>query len=447
MYKNVREEALRMLERIEKEGAYSHLLLNHVLNEGMISDKDESLLTELVYGTIKRKNTLDYYIDPFIKKGVDSLQSWVLQLLRMSVYQFVYLDRVPERAVIHEAVQIAKKKGHKGISGLVNGVLRSMQRNGLPSIDETLSFAERLALKASHPVWLIEDWIATYGEEKTEEMAYANLQPPVLSIRVNQTKTDKQNLKHRLEDEGCIVIDGYVAEDALLVTAGNVVDTDAYEEGMCMIQDESSMLTARFLHPMPGMNVLDACAAPGGKTTHAAELMDNKGTVKAFDLHQKKISLINEQVQRLGLSAIETKAVDARSLTAELEPQSFDRVLVDAPCSGLGVVRRKPELKWQKDKADLKRLPFIQTDILNEAATMVKPGGRLVYSTCTVRKEENEEILDAFLEKNPSFTRDKDAKMSLPEKVTDNLAEGELTIFPQDFDSDGFFMAALKRLS
>ncbi|RSL31413.1 16S rRNA (cytosine(967)-C(5))-methyltransferase RsmB [Salibacterium salarium] len=448
MYKNVREEALRMLERIDKEGAYSHLLLNHVLNEGSISHKDESLLTELVYGTIKRKNTLDYYIDPFIKKGVDSLQSWVLQLLRMSVYQFVYLDRVPERAVIHEAVQIAKKKGHKGISGLVNGVLRSMQRNGLPSIDENLSFTKQLALTSSHPVWLLEDWIKAYGKDKAENMAHANLQPPVLSVRVNQVKTNKQDLRRRLEEEGCTIVDGHVSEDALLVTHGNVIATESYQEGLCTIQDESSMLIARFLQPMPGMKVVDACAAPGGKTTHAGELMENEGMIHAFDLHDKKVGLINEQVQRLGLTNVEAKSADARQLTEELEPKSMDRVLVDAPCSGLGVVRRKPELKWQKQRTDLNRLPSIQTAILNEAAELVKPGGRLVYSTCTVRKEENEDVLQAFLEQNPTFIKDEEAKMNLPEKLTDHMevTEGQLTIFPQDFQSDGFFMAALKRL-
>ncbi|WP_158737654.1 16S rRNA (cytosine(967)-C(5))-methyltransferase RsmB [Alteribacillus sp. YIM 98480] len=438
--KNVREKALDLLQRIEKEGAYSHLLLNHVLSHGQVSKKDESLLTELVYGTIKRKNTLDFYLTPFLKDGVESIEPWVLQLLRLSVYQLVYLDRVPDRAIIHEAVNIAKKRGHKGISGLVNGVLRSIQRKGLPRTD-TLSGLERLAIETSHPEWLLEDWIAAYGEKEAKAMALTNLEPPPLTVRVNLSKSTKEEIKNKLLEEGCQIEEGALSPDALIITSGSVITTETYKNGYVTIQDESSMLVARLLQPEPGMKVLDACAAPGGKTTHLAERMKDKGTINAFDLHKKKIKLIEEQAKRLGISIIEAKAMDARELTAHVD-QQFDRVLVDAPCSGLGVIRRKPELKWQKQKKDLERFPKIQADILAEASKLVKPGGMLVYSTCTVRKAENEDVVEAFLsQNNSSFKRERNEFLVNTLKAEN----GEGTILPQQFGTDGFFMALLKK--
>ncbi|MFB4162613.1 16S rRNA (cytosine(967)-C(5))-methyltransferase RsmB [Alteribacillus sp. JSM 102045] len=439
-FSNVREKAMDLLQRIEKEGAYSHLLLNHVLSQEEVSKKDEPLLTELVYGTIKRKNTLDYYLTPFIKKGLSSLDPWVLQLLRLSVYQMVYLDRVPERAAIHEAVNIAKKRGHKGISGMINGVLRSIQRKGLPRTDK-LTGIKKFAVETSHPEWLLEDWIDSYGEEKTRAMALTNLEPPPLTVRVNLSKSTKEEVRNRLLEEGCQIKEGALSPDALIIASGHVINTETYKKGYVTIQDESSMLVARLLDPAPGMNVLDACAAPGGKTTHLAERMENKGTVKAFDLHKKKVKLIEEQAERLGISIIEANALDARELTAQVEKEQFDRVLVDAPCSGLGVIRRKPELKWQKQRADLERFPAIQAEILAEASKMVKPGGQLVYSTCTVRREENENVVEAFLNRNPAFKRK-------PDEFLSNMFQaenGQVTILPQQFGTDGFFMALLKK--
>ncbi|WP_240375253.1 16S rRNA (cytosine(967)-C(5))-methyltransferase RsmB [Bacillus piscicola] len=443
--KNVREEAIRLLERVEREGAYSNLLLNHVLKSGTIAKKDAGLLTELVYGTLKRKNTLDFYLDAFIKKELKSLENWVLQLLRVSLYQLVYLDRIPDRAVVHEAVNIAKKKGHKGISSLVNGVLRSILRQGLPEID--LPPLEKLAVETSHPVWLLEDWIHAYGEEKTKKMALKNLEAPHVSVRVNTLKAEKATVKEKLDREGCQTEEGALAPEALRIVSGNVVDSQAYAAGFCTVQDESSMLPARLLHPEAGMHVLDACAAPGGKTTQLAELMKNEGDIRAFDLHEKKVHLITEQSERLGLTIIHAEALDARKLTAKLQRGRMDRVLVDAPCSGLGVIRRKPEIKWQKTRTDLERFPVIQLEILKEASHLLKSGGRLVYSTCTVRKEENEDVIEAFLKEHPEFERDVDAVVNFPAPLQEKPAAsaGQVTILPHDYGTDGFFMAALKK--
>ncbi|MFD2704855.1 16S rRNA (cytosine(967)-C(5))-methyltransferase RsmB [Salibacterium lacus] len=446
MYKNVREEALQLLIRIEKEGAYSHILLQHALQDNSISGKDAPLLTELVNGTIKRKNTLDFYIAPFVKKGTDSLSFWVLELLRLTVYQIVFLDRIPERAAVHEAVQIAKKKGHKGISGLVNGVLRSMLRDGFPDIGSENTSTARDVLETSHPEWLLTEWTTAYGRERALDMAHANLESPVLTIRVNRVKINREELKQQLSEEGCRVEDGNISPDALLVQEGNVFQTEAFKEGLFTVQDESSMLAAALLGPEPGMSVLDTCAAPGGKTTYAAEQMNDGGRVRAHDLHEKKIRLITEQAERLGLSSIQAFALDARNLQQQYDQESFDRVLVDAPCSGLGVIRKKPELKWRPQEG-LERFPGIQLAILEEAAAVTAPGGRLVYSTCTVRTEENEQVVEAFLEKNPGFVIDEQAARNLPEPAEKDLKENSmLTILPQDYQSDGFFMAALRKI-
>ncbi|MFB5660614.1 16S rRNA (cytosine(967)-C(5))-methyltransferase RsmB [Alteribacillus sp. HJP-4] len=446
-FKNVRSEALRIMERIEKEGAYSHLLINYVLNEGRIAPKDQSLLTELVYGTIKRKNTLDFYLQPFVKKGLHSLDHWVLQLLRLSMYQLKYLDRVPERAVIHEAVNIAKARGHQGISGFVNGVLRSVQRCGTEEPEESLSGMKKHAVLLSHPEWLLQEWVEDYGEKKALDMAAANLLPPQMSVRINPLKTTVDLALNKLESEGCIAEQGSLSMDALRITEGKAAGSPSYKEGLFTIQDESSMLVGRVLDPRSGMSTVDTCAAPGGKTTHLAERMQDRGKIHAFDLHEKKIGLIKEQADRLGLTTITAQAVDARKLTETLLPESADRILVDAPCSGYGVIRRKPELKWQKKREDAERLPAIQSAILQEASRLLKPGGRLVYSTCTVRKAENEQVISAFLHNNPDFTLEANLADRLPPALKDYLRPdgGYVTILPQYFHTDGFFIASLQK--
>lgn len=441
----VRDVALSLLERIEREHAFSHILLNHTLNEKPFHEKDKALLTELVYGTIKRKNTLDFYLSPFIKKGIHSLDSWVRQLLRLSVYQFVYLDRIPPRAVVHEAVTIAKVRGHVGVSKFVNGVLRTFLRESLPTT-EKLEGVEKYAIEWSHPEWLLEEWIHDYGFDEAKKMAETNLFPAPVTVRVNQLQLTKEEAKRALEEEGCEVENGHLSPDALLIKKGKIPQTKTYETGAITIQDESSMLVARLLDPQPGMKVVDVCAAPGGKTTHIAERMEDKGEIYAFDLHQKKVQFIEEQRKRLHLTSIKTKALDARKLPDFYERCSFDRVLVDVPCSGFGIIRRKPEIKWQKKPSDLERLPDVQLEILEKASELVKKGGRLIYSTCTVRKIENEAVVRAFLERNHGFEWDEEAMKNLPTSLQPQVNQGEVTILPHHFETDGFFMAALRRM-
>ncbi|XXM73476.1 16S rRNA (cytosine(967)-C(5))-methyltransferase RsmB [Lysinibacillus sphaericus] len=434
--KTVREAALDVIGAVEKNQSYSNLLLNSVIEKNELPQKDIGLLTELTYGTIQRKLTLDYFLAPFIKGKLDD---WVRQLLRLSLYQIVYLDRIPDRAVLHEAVEIAKKRGHKGISGFVNGVLRSIQRKGVRSPEEIKDPIERVSIETSHPFWLVKRWADQFGLEKTREMCEMNLVAPKQTARVNVTKLSREELIHNLSGEGVEVKPSPVAKEAVQTLRGNLVKTEAYRNGELTIQDESSMLVAHALDLKKDMKVLDACAAPGGKTTHIAELLGGTGEVQALDLHKHKVKLIDENASRLGLANVFTETMDSRKAGEKFKKGSFDRVLVDAPCSGLGVLRRKPDIKYAKKEEDLHSLQKIQLDILSAVAPLLKDGGVLVYSTCTVDKNENEGTVRSFLSDHPEFEA---YPLNLPEAVQAFKEGNELQIFPQDFGGDGFYISS-----
>lgn len=442
MKQNVRELALDGLIQVEKSGAYSNLLLNNLIEKNNIDKKDVGLLTEIVYGTIQRRDTLDYYLQPFLRKKVEP---WVKVLLRFSLYQMLYLDRVPERAAIHEAVEIAKKRGHKGISGMVNGVLRSIQREGVPSLDEIKNEEQRLAIATSHPEWLVKEWINEYGIDTAQKMCEVNLLPPVPTARVNVSKTSVEEMLQTLEAEGIEAKRGDLAEDAIQIEKGNVAHTEAFKNGLLSIQDESSMLVARALSPEIGDTILDSCAAPGGKTAHIAERLQGTGKVVSLDLHPHKVRLIEQQAKRLQLENVEAKALDARKVQEQFEAESFDKILVDAPCSGFGVIRRKPDIKLGKNKEDSERLATIQLSILEKVAPLLKKGGRLVYSTCTIEKVENEQVLEQFLQSHPEFERDMSMTERLPNKVAPYVQNGEVQILPHYFATDGFYIACLRK--
>ncbi|WP_114743725.1 16S rRNA (cytosine(967)-C(5))-methyltransferase RsmB [Falsibacillus pallidus] len=442
--KNVRAAALEILEAVEKNQSYSNLLLNHSIEKNALKGPDIGLLTELVYGTIQRKMTLDYYLDPFLKKK-NKLDSWVLNLLRLSLYQIVYLDKIPERAAIYEAVELAKSIGHKGISGMVNGVLRSIQREGLPSLDAIKNPIERISIETSHPLWLVKRWVDMFGEEKTRRMCEANLIAPVQSIRVNETKTTREDLLNRLKEEGYDVEESPLLSESIRSLKGNVAHSKAFKEGLCTIQDESSMIVAYALNLEHGMQVMDSCAAPGGKTTHIAEKLDQSGKVVSLDLHEHKVKLILQNAERLGLSNIEGITSDSRKAGEKFKEESFDRILVDAPCSGLGVLRRKPDIKYAKKEKDIESLQSIQHDILNAVAPLLKKGGVLVYSTCTVDQWENENAVKRFLSENKDF--EPMELSSIPEPLKPFANGSQMQIFPQDFDGDGFFIASLRKKS
>ncbi|WML39046.1 16S rRNA (cytosine(967)-C(5))-methyltransferase RsmB [Neobacillus sp. OS1-2] len=441
---NVRAIAMDTLVAIEKNQSYSNLLLNNVIEKNELSAIDVGLLTELTYGTLQRRMALDFFLNPFIKDN-KKLANWIHHLLRMTLYQMVYLDRIPDRAAIYEAVEIAKSRGHKGIASLVNGVLRSIQREGLPSLSEVSDPIERLSLETSHPHWLVTRWVNQFGYEKTKEMCEINLTAPMQTARVNLTKISRDECVAILEEDGFQIEKSPIIPEAIRSLKGNLASTIAFKYGMLTIQDESSMLAAYALGSTEGEFVLDACAAPGGKSTHIAEKLQNTGEVISVDLHQHKVKLINDNARRLGLSNIKTNVSDSRLLREKFKDETFHRILLDAPCSGLGVMRRKPDMKYTKTEKDLERLRTIQQNLLTSVAPLLKKGGILVYSTCTVDKEENDNTVKTFLQNNPEFEGDLSFKNRMPEAVQPLITGFELQIFPQDFGSDGFYIAVLRK--
>ncbi len=450
-----REVAMSVLHNVETRGAYSGLELNQALQAAGLSRPDAALATELAYGTIQRLNTIDHALQSRVKGWPKKIEPWVRALLRMSYYQLRWLTRVPAHAVVDEAVTIAKKRGHAGIGSLVNGVLRSVLREGFAaSLPQGLPPAERISLEHSHPLWLVERWIAEFGEAAAERLCAANNEPPRLSARINPLKTSRERLLAEMTDAGVEAMPSPLSREGIIaIRSGNLVHTAWYEQGFLTIQDESSMLVASAADPRPGMKVLDCCAAPGGKTTHLAEKMRDEGSVTANDVHPHKEALIRQQAERLGLESVRTMTGDALELADKLAPESFDVVLLDAPCSGLGVIRRKPEIKWNKSAADIAALSELQGRLLDRVHALVKPGGTLVYSTCTITAEENGEAIGAFLRKHPEFSLD---PRGWPEEALEPLREkgflaepftGMLQLLPDMFGSDGFFIARLRKQS
>ncbi|PYI54348.1 16S rRNA (cytosine(967)-C(5))-methyltransferase RsmB [Paenibacillus flagellatus] len=446
-----RELALDVLTRVETEGAYSNLLLNQALQRSRPDKPDAALATELVYGTIQRRNTIDYFLDRFVAKGVAKLEPWVRNLLRLSFYQLHNLDRIPEHAAVNEAVNIAKRKGHAGISGMVNGVLRNViRRKSELTVPAGLPAVSRIALEHSHPEWLVADWIRRFGEETAESVCRSNNEPPHTSVRVNALKLSRDELLERLASAGCEARPSALSGAGVIVAGGgNMALTPWYAGGELSVQDESSMLVAEMVDARPGMSVLDCCAAPGGKTAHMAERMNDTGRIVACDIHEHKRALIEEQAKRLGLRSVETRTIDARKLAETFGGgAAFDRILLDAPCSGLGVIRRKPDIKWAKRPEDVAEIAALQRELLAGVAGLLAPGGVLVYSTCTIAEEENERVVESFLRDHPAFEPDMPPVELLDRLPKDVVgASGAVTILPHRFGSDGFFIARLRRKS
>ncbi|MEK8131951.1 16S rRNA (cytosine(967)-C(5))-methyltransferase RsmB [Paenibacillus filicis] len=464
-----REAALDVLTRVEVDRAYSNLLLNQTLQAYKLDKPDAGLATEIVYGTVQRLNTIDYYLGRFVAKGLAKLEPWVRSLLRLSLYQMLYLDRVPDHAVVNEAVNLAKRRGHTGISGMVNGVLRNVIRSKAELVlPDGLAPAAKIALEESHPEWLVRRWIAQYGEETARNICRANNEAPRVSLRVNRMRTEPSQLLERLRGQGLEAEASALAPAGVVVRGGgNMALTPEFERGLYSVQDESSMLVAEWVDPQPGERVLDCCAAPGGKSMHLAEKMGDRGEVVACDVHEHKRQLIDDQAQRLGLKSIRTLTADARQLADHYPPGSFDRILLDAPCSGLGVIRRKPDLKWSKSEAEIAAISQIQQELLDAVAPLLKPGGVLVYSTCTVERSENEEAVNRFLAGHPEFHPDPsppwvgspghggavaagspDAGVADAKEVSSvstGSASSMIQIMPYDYGSDGFFIARLRR--
>jgi 16S rRNA (cytosine967-C5)-methyltransferase len=437
-----------VLFRVEKNKSFSHILIDHEIRANHFLAKDAALFTEIVYGTVQRQMTIDYYLEKFIKKN-KKLDLFIKVLLRMSIYQMVFLDKVPDHAIIHEAVEVAKKRQSKGAASFVNGVLRNIQRKGIPNLSEINDDIKRLSIQTSHPQWLVKRWINAYGYETAKEMCKANLERPHVSVRVQPLKISREEALQKLKEEGVEGSPSLFSDQGIIVDQGNVLNTTLFKSGLLTVQDESSMLAGEMLKAAPGMDVLDACSAPGGKATHIAEKMKNVGKLYAHDLHKNKIKRINRKASELDLTIIDAKQADARNLQDLYEAESFDRILIDAPCSGLGVIQGKPEIKYEKTEQDVHRLAAIQLEILEAAAPLLKKEGLLLYTTCTVEKAENEEVITSFLEKNNDFEIDERFFADLPAEIgkSEGVSQVGLQLFPQTFQTDGFFLARLKKRS
>lgn len=441
---NPRDLAVTVLEKVEKQGSYSNLTLDATLKKYTLDPRDAHLLTNIVYGVIQHRLTLDFYLAPFVKNR--KLDAWVRVLLQGAVYQMVYLDKVPERAIFYDATEIAKRRGKLGVAKFVTAILRNLQRQGVPSLDTIKDPIDRLSIESSTPRWLVDMLINEQGLEKTQSILSVINQPASASIRVNTQKHTVAQLQEQLVDRFPEIVPSKVAPAGLVSPGGHLAGAPEFEYGMFTMQDESSMLVAPSMTLKPNFEVLDACAAPGGKTTHIAEYLDEAagGKVVALDLHPHKVKLIAKNAARLGLAdRVDAWAMDAREAQDTFAPASFDRVLVDAPCSGLGLIRRKPEIKYEKKPEDLQHLPEIQGAILNSVAGLVKVGGRLTYSTCTMAKAENQNVVAAFLAAHPDYHQIPTPGLERLDKAHSAPA---LQLFPDDYGTDGFFIATLERI-
>ncbi|SEM66989.1 16S rRNA (cytosine967-C5)-methyltransferase [Ligilactobacillus sp. WC1T17] len=435
---NPRVLAVELLTKIERNGSYSNLALNQAIEKKQLNSLDSALLTNIVYGVIQHKLTLEFYVDHFIKNK-RKVAPWVYELLKTALYQQLYLDKIPKRAIFNETIEIAKQKGHTGIRKFVTGVMHAWDRQGLPRFDE-LDPQKRLSIETSTPQWLVNELTQSLGNEKTRQLLATINQPPHQSVRVNLAQNTVEQAKAALLAEGFTVQNSEIAPLGLRVEGGFVPHSKAFAAGRVMMQDESAMLAVDSMQLKGQETVLDACAAPGGKTTQIAAALTT-GKVYALDIHQHKVKLINANAKRAGvLDKVLAVQLDARLAGQKFVPASFDQILVDAPCSGLGLMRRKPEVKYEKKPADSQKLHQIQTAILDKIAALVKPGGKLTYSTCTILEQENQATVDAFLAQHPEF---KQVKTQTTLNVKADCSQLGLTLYPDDFMSDGFFIATM----
>ena len=418
-----RKTAYEVLLDMETNQSYSNLALNNFIEKN--KPENPAFVRELVYGVLENRILLDYYLAALVASGLKKVKKQDLTILRMGVYQILAMDSVPDYAAINESVVLARKFC-RGRDKFINGVLRNFQRRQaelealLP--DRSSDPAKYLSVRYSAASWLVDLWLAAYGLDKTEGLLAASNGRPLLCLRTNLLKGTREELMQRLVDAGYQVEAGTLSDRSILVTGKGtgILEHDLFREGWFSVQDEASTLTADTVNPKPGNLVVDVCAAPGGKTMAMAELMGTEGEIYAFDIYEHKLKLIQEQAARLGTGIVKTRCQDGRIALKELEGQA-DCVLADVPCSGLGVIRRKPEIKT-KDHAEMDFAELVQRqkEILESASTYVKPGGTLVYSTCTVNPEENEEQVRMFCERHPEFKLES-MKQLMPDRETDGF--------------------------
>lgn len=429
MADTARQAAFRVLVRCRKNGVRSEDALNAELNKSALSEKDAALCGKIVMGVLQNQEYLDHYIDSFCTTAVQKLEPRVRDILRLSAYQILFLDKVPPFAAVDEGVKLCKTQGSPRAAGLVNAVLRRIAgaRDNLPELPGK-GTADYLSVRYSHPLWLAEELMAGYGYDFAEGFLAANNEQAPVFAHENPLRPGPMPAGAPTALPGCVALE----------SAAGITETEAFRDGRFYIQDMAARLAAMAADARPGMTVLDACAAPGGKSVACAMAMENRGRVLSCDLQEKKLKRIEENARRLGITVIETMAMDARAPYTGLHGAA-DIVIADVPCSGLGVIRRKPEIR-RKPREELDRLPAIQRDILEGLASCVKPGGVLLYSTCTVRRQENEETVQTFFQGHPEFQPE---GFDLP--VTGSVPGGMVTLWPHVHGTDGFFICKMRK--
>ncbi len=439
---DAREAAMLALNACQRQGGWSDGALKKQLAAAELSGRDAALATQLCFGVLQNQMLLDFYLSKFSNIPLKRMEGKVVQTLRLGAYQMLFLTRIPHSAAVNSAVTLVKTHcKNPRAAGMVNGILRSMERSlqNMPVIPQGDPVAY-LSMLYSHPEWLVKEFILSLGEEETAQLLAADNSQPPTAVMVNTTRTTAEELKAKLEADHVEAEPHPWLENCLLLhRTGDLERLEAFQQGLFYVQDPASRLAVLAAGAKPGMKVLDCCAAPGGKSFAAAIAMENQGEIVSCDLHPHKKKLIQAGADRLGLTIISPKTADGKVFRPEWE-NAFDLVLVDAPCSGLGVIRKKPDIRY-KDPAPLADLPAVQLDILRNAARYVKPGGTLMYSTCTLLYRENEEVVETFLAENNSY---KAEAFPLPGPV--GLVQGgSVTLWPHRHGTDGFFISKMRR--
>ena len=429
MIDKAREIALKTLYKIDKEQAYSNIVLNDEIkqNRNKINDKDIGLISEIVYGVTTWKLTIDEIIKKYSKIRLKKISPWILNILRMGTYQIIFLDKIPKSAAVNESVNLAKRYGHASSSNFTNAILRKIEKEDYEEFFQIKDDVERISKTTSMPVWIIEELMKNNTIEEVEEICKnLNLRPEII-IRINKLKTTKEEIMRKLEDANIEYREIPDMEDFLVLNKiKNIENSSLFKEGLFTVQDASAGLTAIVLNPQEDENVLDACSAPGGKTTYIAELMHNKGKIEAWDIHEHRTKLVEKNAERLGIKIINTDVKNSAEYEEKYK-EKFDRILLDVPCMGIGVIKRKPDIKWQRKKEDIEEISQLQSKILETCSKYLKRGGYLVYSTCSILKGENEDIVNDFIKNNSDF---------------EIVKSGLFNIKP-DKEKDGFFICKL----
>ncbi len=435
MIDKAREVALKVLYKIDKEQAYSNIELNEQIrqNRKNLDEKDIGLISELVYGVTTWRLTLDEIIKKYSKIKLKKISPWIINILRMGIYQIIFLDKIPKSAAVNESVNLAKRYGHSSSSNFVNAILRKVEKTDYDDFFEIEDDIDRISKTTSMPKWIVEELVKGNGIKIAEQICKNSNLKPNITIRVNRLKIAKKELIQKLEQKGIECKEPENEEmntqDFLILSkVKNIENLQEFKDGFFTIQDLSAGQAAKILDPRPVEMVLDACSAPGGKTTYLAELMENKGKIKAWDIHEHRTKLVEQNANRLGINIIETQVKDATQYDKNLD-EKFDKILLDVPCLGIGVIKRKPDIKWQRKPEDIEEITLIQRKILENCSKYLKKGGTLVYSTCSILKEENEEIVIKFLSENKQFEID---------------GENMVNILPNK-EKDGFFICKIYR--